>query len=177
MKYYYIINDSISTNPNWDTFSGIFTAEAEAITAAENEWRWLTSREKADRRVTVYYGEVAAGVEVDDAYDYICENETGGYLVKVFDCDHCDLPRVEAYSSFTAVRWNGHEIEIGNSGDALAFYSRENYDTEDEAIADWTADVRAKLVDEFPGLAEYHDVDDVASAAARFGSASIHDAW
>lgn len=87
-RFYYVERDAIKGDAAWDTFCGVFASEAEAINAAEADWRHLTPTEQSRVRITVYYAVVPGDVELDEAMDYIYEAGCGGYVVRTIEVDN-----------------------------------------------------------------------------------------
>ena len=67
---YFVLDDSINGNANWDTFSGIFPIHAAALDAAERKWQHLTAHEKKGRIITVNHVNIPDDVDPQDAYEY-----------------------------------------------------------------------------------------------------------
>ena len=77
----YLIDGSAS----WDTLGGLYESEDQAVYEAEAQWNHLTAREQRGREVMVFKHEVPADLDLDNAWDYICDNAISGYTVATFN--------------------------------------------------------------------------------------------
>lgn len=80
-KIYYIERE----NSLGDIFCGAYEKPEDAILAADKEWANLTAAEKAAASaITVFYGSCPAEMPLDEAMDYILDEDTGGYQLISF---------------------------------------------------------------------------------------------
>lgn len=81
-RVYFVISDAINHHAAWDTFSGAFDTEREAIDHAEMLWEHLTPGEQRNQTVSVCYDDVdvADDASLTDAYNASVERGEGYYV-------------------------------------------------------------------------------------------------
>ena len=84
MKRLYYIEREWKKGSLADCFGGIFDSEQSAVREAEIDWTHHTPREKADTIIHVFYADVPDDLALSEAYDYILDNDCGGYSVTTF---------------------------------------------------------------------------------------------
>lgn len=81
-RVYFVISDSVKHDAAWDTFSGAFATEREAVDHAEMLWEHLTAREQRNQIISVCYDDVDVpeNTSLADAYNASVERGEGYYV-------------------------------------------------------------------------------------------------
>ena len=85
---YFVLDDAVNGNANWDTFCGLFATHAAALDAAERQWYHLTAHEKRNCIVTVNHVNIPDDVDLQEAYGYALDEGWDEDEVFSLDSEH-----------------------------------------------------------------------------------------